>query len=219
MPKTKKLPILITFILCTLSACNTELSKDVNGSFGILGTELERNTKQLTVEIDLKISEASQSRVEVSENEKVSILNPILNSVSTIKVNTYHKLTKDYVAYLTEIEEEFIKSDKNPLFYNGKVTQKGKEYLRQTRSYTEEIEKLWINKLTKNKVSILLSTEGIQSYKGTKVSHISYYFDDLPTRGIIVYLKQKKYNVLALEKDFLNDLILKNLTEQLNSQH
>ncbi|AXG71617.1 gliding motility-associated protein GldM [Kordia sp. SMS9] len=219
MPKTKKFSIFITFILCALSACNTELSKDINGTFGILATELERNTIQLTEDINLKISEASQSRVEVSENEKVSILNPILDSVSIVKMNTYHKLTEAYVAFLTEIEDEFIQSDTNPLIQNGEITQRGKEYLGRTKLYSEKIQKLWDNEFTKNKVILQLNTDHIQNRKGTKISHISYYFEDLPTKGIIVYLKQKKYNVLLLEKDFLNDLIFQNLTTQPNSKN
>ncbi|MGH1386307.1 hypothetical protein [Kordia sp.] len=83
----------------------------------------------------------------------------------------------------------------------------------------EEIQKLWINEVTKNKIPRTLSTDYIQNIEGTKISHIAYYFDALPIRGIVVYLRQKKYDVLTLEKDFLNDLIFKNLTTQLNSQH
>jgi len=218
MPKTKKFSIFITFIL-TLSACNINSKKDIDRSFSILGVELRQNTMQLIDEIDLKISESVEPRVKFSKDEKISMLNPLLPYKSIVKINRYHKLTKAYVAFLSEIEEKFINSDKNPLIQNDIVTQKGEEYLGRTKLYSEEIQKLCINKFTKNKVSRTLNTEYILNIEGTKVSHISYYFDDLPIRGIIVYLRQKKYDILTLEKDFLNDLIFQNLTTQLNIQH
>ena len=102
------------------------------------------------------------------------------------------------------------------MIQNDIVTQKGEEYVGRTKLYEKEIRKLWINEFTKNKIAIILSTDYIENREGIKISHISYYFDDLPTNGIIVYLRQKKYNVLSLEKDFLNDLMFLNLTREKN---
>lgn len=170
-------------------------------------------------EIDNKIAIQIKTPIEISKDSKIDVLKPVYDSLSTIKLNNYHTLTEDFVDFLSEIEEEFISSEKNPLFQNDKITQKGEEYLGRTKLYSKEISKLWIDDFTKNKIRITLHTGDIQNIEGTKISHIAYYFDDLPTKGIIVYLRQKRYDVLMLEKDFLNDLIFQNLTTQLNSQH
>jgi hypothetical protein len=210
MTAITKSSIFIIFITCILSACNSEFSKDVNGSFGILGTELENKTMFLIDEINIKIS--INRKIPIGINKKIAVLKPIYDSLSTMKINRYHKLTKEYVAFLSDVEDQFINSYKNTLFQNNEMTKKGEEYVGRARLYSQEIKKLWINQFTKNKVSIALSTDYIQNMEGTKISHIAYYFDDLPIKGIIVYLKQKKHTILALEKDFLNDLIFQNLT-------
>lgn len=218
MTKTTKFSIFIIFLVYTLSACNTNSQKDIDRSFGILGVEIGNKTIFLTDELNMKISADRKVSVEISKGKHIEISESVYDSLSTIKLNRYHKLTKKYVNFLTQIEDQFISDDKNPLIQNDVVTQKGEEYIGRTKLYSEEIQKLWINEFTKNKVSMTLSTEYIQNREGTKISHIAYYFDDLPIRGIVVYLRQKKYNVLALEKDFLNDLIFQNLTKQLKEK-
>ncbi|WP_298420358.1 hypothetical protein [uncultured Kordia sp.] len=218
MISTIKKSIFFICITYLLSACTTEFSKDINGSFNILGAEIENRTIFLIDEIDMKISADRKVLVEISNNKKIEIQKSVYDSVSIYKVNRYHKLTQAYGKFLSEIEKEFINNDKNPLFQSNEITRKGQEYIGRTNLYTQEIKKLWVNDLTMNKVSTILNTDYIQNSEGAKISHVAYYFNDLPTKGIIVYLKQKKYNILSLENDFLNDLIFQNLTASINSK-
>jgi len=88
MTSTIKSSLFIIFIICLLSACNTKLSKDVRGSFGILGTDLENKTIFLIDEIDMKISTDIKTPVEISKDKTIEVLESVYDSLSTL--NHYH---------------------------------------------------------------------------------------------------------------------------------
>lgn len=177
------------------------------------------HTRILLDEIDMKIDDATKSRVVYSEDEKISILNPLLDGPTRHKVKRYHKLTKEYIKFLSEIQEAFFNTDVNPLIQNDIVTQKGAEYLGRMKLYEKEIRKLYKKESANSKIGIILNTESIQNRDASETPHIVYYFDGIPKTGIMTYLRQKQHEILLLEKDFLNDLMLENLNKELQAKN
>ena len=164
---------------------------DIDGMFGILSKKCDDAIIFLMDDIHAKL------------------LRNDYDSISTIKIHKYDKLTKEYLKYLNGIEKQYEENTKNPFFENGKYSDKGKEYLKKTELYESEILKLVQNNQTKNQVRAKVGAYSVITLDGYEVKHLDYYFDDLPHKGIVTYLKFRRQGILELEKDFLNNFLIK----------
>ena len=165
--------------------------KDVDGMFGILSSKSDQTIGFLKDDIQAKI------------------LRNDYDSLSVVKIQKYDKLTKDYLKYLSGIEKQYAENNVNPFFTNGKYSDKGTEYLKKTELYENELLKLANNNQTKNRIRAKAGAYSVIAINGYKAKHLDYYFDDLPHKGIVTYLKFRQQSILELEKDFLNEILIK----------
>jgi len=188
--------VLIVFVItsCNLntqSESNSIFTKDIDGMFGILNTKCDDAIVYLMDDIHAKL------------------LRRDYDSLSLIKIQNYDKLTKDYLKYLNGIEKQYAENKVNPFFSYGKYTEKGIEYLTKTESYENEILKLASDNQMKNRIRSKAGAYSVIAIDGYEVKHLDYYFDDLPHKGIVTYLKFRRQGILELEKDFLNEILIK----------
>jgi len=191
--------ITIFILLIIITSCNsnqktesdTMPEKDVDGMFGILSSKSDQTIGFLKDDIQAKI------------------LRNDYDSLSVVKIQKYDKLTKDYLKYLSGIEKQYAENNVNPFFTNGKYSDKGTEYLKKTELYENELLKLANNNQTKNRIRAKAGAYSVIAINGYKAKHLDYYFDDLPHKGIVTYLKFRQQSILELEKDFLNEILIK----------
>jgi hypothetical protein len=170
---------------------NSMPETDIDGMFGILSAKSEESIGFLMDDINAKI------------------LRIDYDSISVMKIQKYDKLTKDYLKYLKGIEKQYAKNKVNPFFTNGKYSDKGTEYITKTEFYENEILKLVDDSQMKNRIRAKAGAYSEISKNGYEAKHLDYYFKDLPHKGIVTYLKFKRQSILELEKDFLNEMLIK----------
>ncbi len=193
----RNISILLLSIL--ISSCNSNLKSesnsisetDIDGMFGILN------------------SKCDQSIVFLMDDIHAKILRNDYDSLDVVKIQKYDILTKDYLKYLSGIEKQYAENKVNPFFTNGKYSEKGTEYLNKTELYEKEILKLADNNQTKNRIRAKAGAYSVIAKNGYEAKHLDYYFDDLPHIGIVTYLKFRQKSILELEKDFLNEILIK----------
>ncbi|WP_160289475.1 hypothetical protein [Psychroserpens mesophilus] len=186
-------------LLIIITSCNSNqktesnsiFGKDIDGMFGILSTKTD------------------QSIVFLMDDIHAKILRNDYDSLSLIKIQKYDKLTKDYLKYLNGIEKQYAENNVNPFFTNGRYSDKGTEYIKKTELYEKELLKLANNNQTKNRIRAKAGAYSVIAINGYEAKHLDYYFDDLPHKGIVTYLKFRQQSILELEKDFLNEILIK----------
>lgn len=189
---------IIFLLIATISSCNlksnsdTIADTDVEGMFIILSDVTDQSINYLKDDIRAKTFRTEAYNLYPS------------------KIHQYDSLTKDYLNYLTKIEEQFLENNVNPFFNNSGFSDAGKEYLSKTKLYENEIIKLVDKSHLKNKVHLKAGAYNQVAMNGREIEHLDYYFYDLPHIGIVTYLKIRKQSLLELQKEFLNELIIDN---------
>ena len=181
-------------VLITLFSCDTksEETNQTNFTYRFLDKQSNDNIDLLTTELKLLHKESEK-----------------LDFEKLIKFQSYYNLTKKYILFLKEVENEFKTNDKNP-FFKGEhnITELGKKYLSVSEIYKNEILKIVDNDYLKKSINLKLNTNNPIIEDGIMVRHIDYYFRELDKRFNLIYLKNKREKTLNIEVDFLHELLL-----------
>src|SRR5690606_21910098 len=185
----------ITFIFFAILiiSCNskTESTNETDDMYNLLCGEFEEDIYYLSNKLENRL------------NSK------IIDSIDLKTFLTYHKLTKEYSEFITDIETKYMESNENPFFINNSVSDLGKQYLTKTDLYRknilELIKKPELNKIVKQK----LRTINPKHRNGNNIPHIEYYFKGITKSGTLAFLKNRRRNVLAFENEFLTELLIK----------
>jgi len=187
----KNITLLILLIIISSCNLNQNITTDVNQMFGILYGDTEEAIGFLKDDIYVKM------------------LRNDYDSISKVKIQKYNSLTKGYLSYLEKIESQFIENSENLFFENSAYSKEGNAYLKKTKQYEREILKLTNDSQFGNRVSLKVGVYNVTGKNGQEVKHLDYIFEDVSQIGIVLYLKIKQKNILELQKDFINEFLIK----------
>ena len=192
----RKLAILLVLII---SSCN---SKN------------ESNSSELTYLILTK--ENTKYNSYLSENIK----NGIEKHKNNSEIINYDNFTKDYLDYLSSVEDEISKNKTDIFFEKDNYSNKGKEFIKKTEFYKTEIEKLVVSENLKKRINLVLNTndvgigtDGKQIAENNEsgemkvniiyIKYLNYYYSQLSNNQTLSFLSSKKRAILEMENEYI----------------
>jgi|SRR5690554_217618 len=160
----------------------------------------------------------------VKENEDYNkILSENINNQINHSENTnlkvYDSLTNNYLAYLSKIENEIQINSSDFLFSGYEYSPKGKEFIKNTNYYKNEIEKLVATENLKKRINYVLNTNDISLNEDRSIAsennqnneiktetlyikYLDYYIKGFPKLQTLSYLSRKKREILELQNEY-----------------
>ena len=169
----------------------------------------QNSTTDADLMLGILYSQTEETIIYVKDDIHAKILRIDYDSISKLKIRKYDNLTKQYISYLRNIENQFFETTSNPFFENGAYSEEGKGYLKKTNFYKNEILELIGDSQLKNSVNSKVGTYNIVAINGRELKHLDYIYDNTSRKGIALYLKLREKNILELEKDYINTFIIK----------
>lgn len=175
-----------------------------------------------------KISELTYLML-IKENNKYStyLLENIQAKIQKDKENDvvlkYDSLTKEYLNYLVEVETELSKNSSEIFFKNDTYSNKGKEFIEETKKYKTEIEKLVVDENLRKRINLTLNTNNVQMPENVNevaennenndmkigksyFRYLDYYYKEFSNNQCSAFLSNKKRAILEIENEFVGSL-------------
>src|SRR5690554_2873977 len=84
-----------------------------------------------------------------------------INNSQNSNLKVYDSLTKNYFNYLSKIENEILTNSSDFLFSGYEYSSNGKEFIKNTNFYKNEIEKLVDSENLKKRINYILNTNDV----------------------------------------------------------
>ncbi len=196
----------ILIFIC-ISSCTTNTTIDFKSTYGMYSIMVNEFTIQST-----QLEKEITSTIEILKNEEQ------LN----LELIEYEEYTDAYLAYIDtmikELQEDAniinLKNNQNVLantkyvnnlFFDNEVySLKGREYIKKTSEYKQNILELVEDKNLIERIRITLNTNNIFDKNKRPIKLLEYYFRDQSLIATIAYFKNKKRQLLEYEKEFIN---------------
>ncbi|MEH6763957.1 hypothetical protein [Aequorivita antarctica] len=208
----KRIILIFTLIIISCKPNNDKANqKDRNQTYAMYG---------------IMVGKYSSSS-EFIQNEIYSTVNKF-DLVENREARIYDSLTVQYYKYLEkvfyQIEEvttldlpgDYIgelsnkKHINNLFFMKSDYSNLGIEYLSKREEYKIQILKLVKDSSLAFRISKFLSTDNETVRDGDEISHLDFYFKDLPPISVMAYLKYNQYSILEFENEFIKNQLINN---------
>lgn len=205
---------IILFLALTISGCNSKdktNNKDRNETYAIYGIMVGKYSSS-NVLLQNEIY-ATINKFDIVENKEARIYDSLTVRYYKYLESIFHRiedaamfdLPTDYTGELSN--EKLI----NDLFFErDNSSSLGKEYLSKREEYKTQI----LNLVKNDKISYQISNffkddEEIRSQG--KLSHLDFYFKDIPPIGVMAYLKYIQHSILEFENEFVKNKVFQKL--------
>ena len=147
-------------------------------------------------------------------------------------VEEYHRLTKNYAAFLDSVCNELIepidpddRSDYSGsgmakskisnayLFEGDSLSHKGKKFVQLMGEYRNEVLDMTSNEYLKDRINAVLYNADKKSRSGLTISYLRYHYQDVPLVTVLLQIKRKEYQVLLIESEYLYNKKIELMTE------
>lgn len=208
----KRIILIFTLIIISCKPNNDKANqKDRNQTYAMYG---------------IMVGKYSSSS-EFIQNEIYSTVNKF-DLVENREARIYDSLTVQYYRYLekvfSQIEEvttldlpgDYIgelsnkKHINNLFFMKSDYSNLGIEYLSKREEYKIQILKLVKDSSLAFRISKFLSTDNVTVRDSDEISHLDFYFKDLPPISVMAYLKYNQYSILEFENEFIKNQLINN---------
>jgi hypothetical protein len=148
-------------------------------------------------------------------------INTIVNENAENKnIKVYDSLTQNYLKYISNIENGISQNTSKTFFEGDNYSPKGKEFIKKTKKYKLEIEKLIVCENFKKRFNLILNTNDVHvseikdkiadnnemgkiEINRTYIKYLDYYFRGLSNYQILAFISNKKTKILELENEYL----------------
>lgn len=166
------------------------------------------------------------SSSEVIQNEIYSTINKF-DLAENKEARIYDSLTVQYYKYLEKVfrQIEDVAIVDLPSDYSGELSNEkhinnlffekhnysnlGVEYLSKRELYKVQILNLVKDKSLAYRISHFLDTDNEPIRDGQEISHLEFFFKNLPPISVMAYLKYNQYSILEFENEFIKNLLIK----------
>ncbi len=185
-----KIRIITSIILIlTIISCNSKYDEynELDDMYRLLSNDFDKDIIYLTDKV----------------NKRLDLLE--LDSINANNVTKFHSLITEFNSYIEQLEIKLMESNKNPFYLNDSKTDLGTEYITKNKLYREQLLMLIIDDQLKDQLKNKIQTN-YYPLKGKKqmVSSFDYFFKGISKSGTLAYLKNKRRNLLEIEKEYIN---------------
>jgi hypothetical protein len=207
----KRIILIFTLIIISCKPNDKTDQKDRNQTYAMYGIMVGKYG--LSSELLQKEIYATVNKFDLVENTESRIYDSLTVQYYKYLEKVFHQIEEitavdlpgDYIGELSN-----KKHVNNLFFIKDNYSNLGMEYLSKREEYKNQILNLVKDNSLAFRISKFLNNDNETVRDGEEISHLDFYFKDLPPISVMAYLKYNQYSILEFENEFIKNQLINN---------
>jgi hypothetical protein len=207
----KRIILIFTLIIISCKPNDKTDQKDRNQTYAMYGIMVGKYG--LSSELLQKEIYATVNKFDLVENKESRIYDSLTVQYYKYLEKVFHQIEEitavdlpgDYIGELSN-----KKHVNNLFFIKDNYSNLGMEYLSKREEYKNQILNLVKDNSLAFRISKFLNNDNETVRDGEEISHLDFYFKDLPPISVMAYLKYNQYSILEFENEFIKNQLINN---------
>jgi hypothetical protein len=207
----KRIILIFTLIIISCKPNDKTDQKDRNQTYAMYGIMVGKYG--LSSELLQKEIYATVNKFDLVENKESRIYDSLTVQYYKYLEKVFHQIEEitavdlpgDYIGELSN-----KKHVNNLFFIKDNYSNLGMEYLSKREEYKNQILNLVKDNSLAFRTSKFLNNDNETVRDGEEISHLDFYFKDLPPISVMAYLKYNQYSILEFENEFIKNQLINN---------